>query len=203
MIRQPSTVEYAAVTKPSETPTRPADGAEQQRLGQELESDVAAGRADRAPEPDLAAPLDPPITITLAIPIPPTTSATRPQTQEERGERSLGRGLRFEHIRWPGHLDLLGVLRVDGGRQGCHEVATTAPSAVRRYIVVVSRSSSRYASAATRGTRTDRLMSSASGNGSITPTTWTGRSPMKTTCGSPTSLIPNRSTATEPSTATG
>ena len=57
---------------------RPAEHADEQRLQQELRRDLGAAVPDGPPDPDFSRALNDRIDITLAIPIPPTVSASSP-----------------------------------------------------------------------------------------------------------------------------
>ena len=101
------------------TPDPDADGAsekgEQDRLGQELDADVAFGGAEGAAQSDLGSPFENRDDHDVGHPDRPHKQRNGAETQEEAVEGALGVGLGDKSGRRLGDVDLVGVLRVGGG----------------------------------------------------------------------------------------
>ena len=75
-----------------------ADRRQQRRLGQELEADVAAGRAERAAQADLAAALEHRDHHDVRDPDRADQQRHGAEPQQQRRELALGGGARLEHV---------------------------------------------------------------------------------------------------------
>ena len=53
----------------------------------------------------------------FAIPIAPDQQRHRAEAEQQRRELALGRCAGLEHVRGPAHLDAVGVLGIDRGRE--------------------------------------------------------------------------------------
>ena len=87
---------------PIRTPATPPDAREQQRLGQELPDDVAAGRAERPSQADLGSALEHRHQHHVGDAEAADEQRHRPKAEEQRGERRRGRGLRRDRPRTAG-----------------------------------------------------------------------------------------------------
>ena len=105
---------------------RAAGQREQDRLGQELDPDLAAGGAQGAAQPDLRRRSRTEMIMMLATPTAPTSSATAPRPRNRVSKAPLASACAVERCRGLGDVDLAGVLRVglsgeqavDGGGGG-------------------------------------------------------------------------------------
>jgi hypothetical protein len=78
---------------PITTPAAPAEQCEQQRLGQELATDVRPGRAQGAPQADLRAALQHRDHHDVGDAHAADQQGDRPEPQQQRGEGGVGGGL--------------------------------------------------------------------------------------------------------------
>ena len=142
------------------------------------------------------------ITITFAIPIPPTSRATAPSPIKRlvNVEFATARASKTSEAR---------LTCTSSGFSGFTVAAITERTSstysgyARIYMVSTSPSCEKYSSAAAYPMIAALSKSAANGKGSIIPTTENHSSPIHKSFKSATSCIPRRSAATEPKTTTG
>ena len=105
---------------------------QQDRLGQELGADLAAGGAERAAQPDLGAALKHGDDHDVGHPDRADEQGDRAEAEEQGVERALGVGQGGERVRGPGDGDLVRVFRAGlVGEQVSTAVVAAGSLAVR------------------------------------------------------------------------
>ena len=99
-----------------------SEAGQEERLAQELDGDLAAGRTQGPAQSDLPAPLEHRDHHHVGDSDSADEEGDCAETEEQAGQRRFGSFPSFESVAGTGHLDLVGVLRIRRGRQHASHV---------------------------------------------------------------------------------